>query len=104
MGIDKTGQETVSASIIMPIVLVVTIPVFTTVFTNVGDDALGNFHGSVLEDMQLGHFFTSTGGKANRGNDTGIEYNQIFTHIVTSSYSMMRASRTCCMEKFSNPR
>ncbi len=64
MRINEAGQEAVSASVIMPIVLVVTIPIFTTVFTNVGNDAFGHFYRSVFYDLQLGHFFAFTGGKA----------------------------------------
>ena len=67
MGIDEAGQEAVSASVIMPVVLIVTVAVFATVFTNVGNDSFGDFHGSVLYDLQLGHFFAFTGGKADGG-------------------------------------
>ena len=74
MGIDEAGQEAVSASVIMPVVLVVTVAVFATVFTNVGDDSFGDFHGSVLYDLQFGHFFAFTGGKADGSYNTGIEY------------------------------
>ena len=63
-----------SASVIMPVVLVVTIPVFTTVFTNVGNDSFGHFHGSVFYDLQLRHFLSFTGGKADGGYDTGVKY------------------------------
>ena len=93
-----------AASVVMPVVLIVAIAVFTTVFTDIGDDSFGYFHSPVFYDLQLRHLFTSTGRKADRGDNTGIEYNQVFTHIVTFSYSMMRASKTCCIEKFSSPR
>ena len=47
-----------------------------TVRSDVGDDAIGHFPRSIVDDAQLLHLLAATGRKAEGGHYTGIEYNK----------------------------
>ena len=80
MRIDKARKQAMSPGVVMPVMLVVAVTIFATALTDVSDDAFGHFYRSVFYDAELSHFRTFTGGDSCRGDNTGIEYNQVFTH------------------------
>ena len=118
MRIDKAGQKALAAGVVMPVALIIAVALLATVRAYVSDDASGNFHRSVIDDAKFFHFPAAAGGKADGSYDTGIEDYQIFCHscfcfiffrlLAHSAYScthsIIRASSTCCIEKFSSPR
>ena len=109
MRIDKTRQKTLAAGIVMPVTLIIAVALFATIGAYVGNDAAGDFHRSVIHDAKFFHFPAVAGGKANRSHDTGIEDDKVLRHIFrfkkeSGSYSIILASSTCRIEKFSSPR
>ena len=118
MRIDKAGQKALAAGVVMPVALIIAVALLATVRAYVGDDASGNFHRSVIDDAKFFHFPAAAGGKADGSYDTGIEDYQIFCHscfcfiffrllaqsVYSCTHSIIRASSTCCIEKFSSPR
>ena len=64
----------------MPVVLIIAVMLLSTVRSDVGDDAIGHFHRSIVDDAQLLHLLAATGRKAEGGHYTGIEYNKVFCH------------------------
>ena len=118
MRIDKAGQKALAAGVVMPVALIIAVALHATVRAYVGDDASGNFHRSVIDDAKFFHFPAAAGGKADGSYDTGIEDYQIFCHscfcfiffrllaqsVYSCTHSIIRASSTCCIEKFSSPR
>ena len=75
-----------------------------TVFANIGNNAVGYSYRSARNVEKFVHGFSFPSGSALRSNDVGIDDNQVVAHNFVLVYSMIRASSTCCMEKFSNPR
>ena len=80
MRIDKARKQAMSPGVVMPVMLVIAVTIFATTLADVSDDAFGHFYRSVFYDAELSHFRTFTGGGSCRGDNTGIEYNQVFTH------------------------
>jgi len=78
--VHKAGQQALATGIVMPVALIIAVTLLATAGPDVGNDAVGHFHRGIVDDAKFLHLSAATGGKADGGDDTGVEYNKVFCH------------------------
>ena len=62
--------------------LVVSVSLFAPVGADVGDESVGHLDSGIVQHQQFAHCLAAAGGEALRGDEAGVEYNQVFCHTV----------------------
>ena len=78
--IHESGQHAAAAGVVVPVVLVVAVALFAPVGADVGDEAVGHLDSGLVHHLQFAHLPAFPGGEALRGDEAGVEYNQVFCH------------------------
>jgi len=83
MRIYETGQQAFATGIVVPIALIISVTHLAPGRADIGNDTVGYFYCSIINDAQFPHLFAATGGKADGGYNAGIENYQVLGHTKT---------------------